>query len=464
MTNNFAATDTDGIQLLLDRLAETNGQHTGGTDVARNILDVFEQLRSDSDKLTSELFDCYEHVNAAFTVTAAVGRCTTTDQAVHALTLELGQAVNSQFAYYVACGPADSPKDSKANILDRVHRVAPLHETTDNDTPTQLSASDGDFFASNIEEMTELVEEPFTAGNDNAGGSDGGVTGANEAHGSNESHDARVVTVGDMTGFDLNHDHVGRGNVLTLRLAPSEPGEQHSWQLVFVRTEGHDLFAAVNMNLAASLVRMGSAVLDRIVYAERLSSAFLQTVTALVRTIEAKDAYTSGHSARVALVAKQLGQAVGLTADRVNWLEWAGLLHDIGKIGVMDQIITKPGKLTDDEFTQMKLHPSLSYQVLEPIDAIKPALAAVRHHHERYDGSGYPDGLVAEDIPLSARILQVADVWDALTSTRSYRKALSHEKALSIMRDEAGTVLDPIVFAHFERLLLAGELQLTPTE
>jgi HD-GYP domain-containing protein (c-di-GMP phosphodiesterase class II) len=128
-------------------------------------------------------------------------------------------------------------------------------------------------------------------------------------------------------------------------------------------------------------------------------------------------------------------------------LEWAGLLHDIGKIGIVDAVLSKPGRLTADEFDHIKTHPAQSAQVLQPVDGLRANLPIVRHHHEHNDGSGYPDGLVGEEIPLLARIIQVADTWDAITSSRSYRKAIPFDKALGIMREEAGIITDASV-AH----------------
>jgi HD-GYP domain-containing protein (c-di-GMP phosphodiesterase class II) len=165
--------------------------------------------------------------------------------------------------------------------------------------------------------------------------------------------------------------------------------------------------------------------------------------------MEAKDEYTSGHSTRVSEMACRLAKHIGRSEKEIKQLEWAGLLHDVGKIGIRDEVLGKTDKLTEEEFDHIKTHSVMSYKVLEPLDILRDILPAARHHHEHYDGSGYPDGLIGQEIPLLARILQIADVWDALTSTRSYRKAMTEEKAEQIMREEAGTTMDPDLVESF---------------
>jgi HD-GYP domain-containing protein (c-di-GMP phosphodiesterase class II) len=130
-------------------------------------------------------------------------------------------------------------------------------------------------------------------------------------------------------------------------------------------------------------------------------------------------------------------------------LEWSGLLHDVGKLGIPEHILNKPGDLTAEEFEQIKRHPRLGYDVLRPISSLKPVLDAVLFHHEDYDGSGYPEGLSGERIPLLARILHVADIFDALTSTRSYRAGLGVDQALDLLAQKAGRITDPAVTAAF---------------
>ena len=185
----------------------------------------------------------------------------------------------------------------------------------------------------------------------------------------------------------------------------------------------------------------------------------VDTVRVLVSAVEQKDEYTSGHSTRVGRFAKLLGTELGLDQAALQMLEWSALLHDIGKIGIRDQVLKKPGKLTEEEFEHIKEHPVRSCKVVREVPQLAEALDGVAHHHEHWDGSGYPDGLAGEQIPLPARIIQVADVFDALTSTRSYRKAFQWTKALDILQEEAGTTVDPKVCATFCRLIrrIAGQ-------
>jgi GGDEF domain-containing protein len=157
-------------------------------------------------------------------------------------------------------------------------------------------------------------------------------------------------------------------------------------------------------------------------------------IESLVAIIELRDAYTKGHSKRVAQFAQALAEAAGLDPHLCGDLYLAGLVHDIGKIGIPDAVLLKPGKLTPDEYETIKYHSLLSAMIIEPIESLRAVVPLVRHHHERIDGRGYPDGLKGEEIPLGARILAIADVYDALTSSRVYRTGMSHEKAKEVMR------------------------------
>ncbi len=161
-------------------------------------------------------------------------------------------------------------------------------------------------------------------------------------------------------------------------------------------------------------------------------------LVSLATALDAKDNYTRGHSERVAYYAEALGGAVGLGwSDRKN-LRRAGLLHDIGKIGIPLDYIQKPGPLTHEEYEVVKQHPRIGYEICKPLRTMAPLLSLIRGHHERLDGRGYPDGLKTTEVPVPLRCLTIADVYDALTSDRAYRRALPRESALVIMREEAG--------------------------
>jgi HD-GYP domain-containing protein (c-di-GMP phosphodiesterase class II) len=183
---------------------------------------------------------------------------------------------------------------------------------------------------------------------------------------------------------------------------------------------------------------------------------FLGTIGALAASIDAKDSYTRGHSQRVALLASELALAAGFDEYGAERVRIAGLLHDVGKIGVAEAVLRKVGRLTPDEFEQIKQHPRIGERILADIPFLEDIVPGVLHHHERYDGKGYPDGLAGESIPLIARILTVADSFDAMSSSRSYRPALSRAAVLEEMRQCKGTQFDPALVDLFVRLDLSG--------
>jgi len=169
----------------------------------------------------------------------------------------------------------------------------------------------------------------------------------------------------------------------------------------------------------------------------------------VVKTIDAKDNYTAGHSKRVREYALSLARAVNLDEPSINALKTASLLHDIGKIGVSEHILNKQGKLTVEEFDAIKQHPETGVSILGNFGEFRSILDYILYHHERMDGAGYPKGIPGDQIPLVARIISVADTFDALTSDRPYRKALSREDSLRILREVAGTQLDSLLVDKF---------------
>jgi HD-GYP domain-containing protein (c-di-GMP phosphodiesterase class II) len=188
---------------------------------------------------------------------------------------------------------------------------------------------------------------------------------------------------------------------------------------------------------------------------ERLQSGYTDVIVVLVGAVEAKDVYTRGHTQRVSELALRIGADLRLSPDRLRVLGQAAMLHDIGKIAVPDSILNKPGRLTDDEFAVVKQHPVRGYEMVKDIRSLQPSLAGIRHHHERLDGSGYPDALSGDAIALDARIIAVADVFDALTSQRSYRDAWAEERAIAEIERDAGSRLDAACVASLKRVLAA---------
>ena len=191
---------------------------------------------------------------------------------------------------------------------------------------------------------------------------------------------------------------------------------------------------------------------------QKLENSYDETLTALMAALDARDRETEGHSERVGKVAYRLGEKFDLTELQRNSLQRGSLLHDIGKIGISDAILNKVGALTEEEWEIMRKHPVIGREIIKDIPFLQDALPIVYCHHERWNGSGYPRGLRGEEIPLEARIFAVADIFDALTSMRPYRKKSTETEALAYLKEQAGILVDPQVVAVFERLLKRGSI------
>jgi putative two-component system response regulator len=184
---------------------------------------------------------------------------------------------------------------------------------------------------------------------------------------------------------------------------------------------------------------------------EKLSRAYIQIVQALAASVDAKDRYTHGHSSRVAEYSREIARQAGFSDAEQDTIYMVGLLHDVGKIGIQGAIINKTGRLTDEEFAEIKTHPAVGSAILEKITDFPELTIGARWHHERYDGRGYPDGLASEDIPEIARIIAVADAYDAMTSNRSYRNSMSQENVRAEIERGKGSQFDP----RFADIMLA---------
>lgn len=182
------------------------------------------------------------------------------------------------------------------------------------------------------------------------------------------------------------------------------------------------------------------------------SGVLLTSVQMMAQAVDLKDPYTSNHSQRVSRYAVRIARAMGLPEDEVERVRIGGLMHDIGKIGISGRIIRKPGKLTTDEMALMMRHSSVSADIIEHLEILGESAKMVRHHHEHFDGSGYPDGLKGEEIPLGSRIILAADAFDAITTDRPYRKGASRTEAVAIIRKHAGTQFDTVVVDALERI------------
>ncbi|MCH8822463.1 MAG: HD domain-containing protein [Planctomycetes bacterium] len=213
-----------------------------------------------------------------------------------------------------------------------------------------------------------------------------------------------------------------------------------------------DALSSVDMKLLGATATHMAIFLENAVLYDDLNTMFLGTLEALTASIDAKDRYTRGHSQRVAHLTQQIAAAVGMPPKIIKRMHIAGLVHDVGKIGVPEAVLCKPGKLSDKEFDQIRKHPEIGYKILKDIPQFKDILPCVLYHHERWDGKGYPHGLVGQQIPLIARLMALADAFDAMSSTRTYRNARSRPDALREIQDCAGSQFDPDIAPIFVKL------------
>jgi HD-GYP domain-containing protein (c-di-GMP phosphodiesterase class II) len=198
-----------------------------------------------------------------------------------------------------------------------------------------------------------------------------------------------------------------------------------------------------SFNHAAAVIRDAERSLHR---------AYIEFVGSLASALDARDRYTAGHSRRVSECACAVAEAMGATPDEIEEIRIAALLHDIGKIGISDSVLQKPGRLTEEEFALIQQHPTIGRRILEGVNGFQPYLPVVELHHENWDGSGYPLALAGENVPLPARIVHVVDAYDAMTSDRPYRPGMSHEDAVRVLENFAGTQFDPQIVAVFTGL------------
>ncbi|MBI2218370.1 MAG: response regulator [Candidatus Rokubacteria bacterium] len=208
-------------------------------------------------------------------------------------------------------------------------------------------------------------------------------------------------------------------------------------------------FLPDEQELLLGYARTTAVALQKILLRESLEQNLVDTIAAFVNAIESKDVYLKGHSARVSLYSGEIGTVMGMSEADVLVLGRAGMLHDLGKLVMLDSILRKPGKLTPEEYGLIQMHPGVGDRILQPLKFLVPESRAVRHHHERYDGRGYPDGLRGEEIPPLARVVTVADAFDAMTSDRPYRGAMPLAAAREELLRVSGTQVDPTVVAAF---------------
>jgi HD-GYP domain-containing protein (c-di-GMP phosphodiesterase class II) len=232
--------------------------------------------------------------------------------------------------------------------------------------------------------------------------------------------------------------------------------------VLYVDSQSANAFSEAELELLAAIGDQAGIALHRARLLADGEKLFLDVMKAIAAIIDAKDGYTHRHSERVAAFAVRLAQQLGWSAEDQHVLELSALLHDVGKIGVPDAILNKPGELTDEEFSEMRRHPGHGAAILANIQSAKVTrlLPGVKYHHERWDGEGYPEGLKGDDIPIFGRVMAVADVLDALTSQRTYRTALPLDEVVTVIQEQSGRAFDPSVVEAAVKLHEKGELAL----
>ena len=215
-----------------------------------------------------------------------------------------------------------------------------------------------------------------------------------------------------------------------------------------------EIFRRSELRLLDSMAEQIAVVITNSDLYRDLERFVINMVKSLVFAIEAKDDYTRGHSERVCQYSLLMGERLGFDEERKKILQWSSILHDSGKIGIPESILNKPWRLKDEEYQIIKNHPMKGHTILEPLEQLASSLPGMLHHHERYDGKGYPKGLKGKKIPLEARIIAVAVTFDAITSSRAYRPAKTPEEALKEIEKVAGTQLDPDLVKVFKEVFI----------
>jgi HD-GYP domain-containing protein (c-di-GMP phosphodiesterase class II) len=237
----------------------------------------------------------------------------------------------------------------------------------------------------------------------------------------------------------------------SLCLCPLRIGDEPIGILVLGerRHASRESFDADKLRLASAIADQASGAIRRVRLYEQLEESFVQTILALANAIDAKDNYTSDHGERLSRLATLTASRMNCSPQEIQAVNWGMRLHDIGKIGVPDEILQKPGSLTDDEWQQMRKHPEIGASIIAPVKNLSSVTEIILHHHERFDGFGYPHKLSGEKIPLGARIIAVVDAYGAMTDRRIYRKARSHTEAMAEIARCTGSQFDPGVTAAF---------------
>lgn len=268
-----------------------------------------------------------------------------------------------------------------------------------------------------------------------------------------EGHSMRGTANQTALGFVSNgQDHEGTVLCIPLKLRDQAMG------VVTVLRHNGKVFVDDDEVILTSIGSQMATAIENSRLNLDVERTYMETIMALALAVEAKDPYSAGHSKRVGFYASQLAKEMGMDTEVQQTLHNAGILHDIGKIGVKDEILLKPGRLTDEEFKLMQQHPVIGEAIVKPVRALSKVVQLVRCHHERYDGKGYPSGLKGEEIPLEARLLSVVDAYDAMSTNRPYRKRLTQDEVKAELKRNSGIQHDPQFVEAFLRMLEKKEL------
>ncbi len=331
------------------------------------------------------------------------------------------------------------------------------------DTALEISHADSSsFFVIN-----EAVEQPFEVAAAIAGEADQppaeGSSAGQDSGGQTSPSLSNLImdVVADELPLLVSENNGARGldgKVLSAMVVPLKIREKIFGVLTASITQGEQRFTEKDLYYLSFMARSAAHSIENLALYENIYENLFATLYAFVNAVEARDLYTRQHSSRVTGISIIIGRQVGCSEEQLDILNFAGHLHDIGKIGIRDEILLKPGRLTDEEFEKIKEHPSIGANILKQMGLWEQERRIIRCHHERWDGTGYPDGLKADEIPFLARILSVADVYDAMASDRAYRKRMEEELILKIIHEGAGSQFDPRVVTAFETVYGQGKI------
>lgn len=283
-------------------------------------------------------------------------------------------------------------------------------------------------------------------------GSDNGFTPLIKAVRTEEKH----YMLTDLSASEFSASEMKKIEGLVLRdtlVLPLKPRDKLLGVIQVANKRGNATFRPEDLDLLKILGSQVAFVIQNADLFQNLQRAYIDTLSALTSAIDAKDSYTRGHSERVTDLSIKLATSLGVAKEEVEKIKLGGLLHDIGKIGIPEGILNKPGRLNDEEFEIIKSHPEMGVKIMGRVEFLESIVPIILSHHERYDGRGYPQALKGEAIPLLARIVSVVDTYDAMTTDRPYRKAMTTEEALQEIEKCAGSQFDPDVARHFIKMI-----------